>query len=570
MIEPQPPERVMDTPLKDLQAVDQSEKILTGRTPERTMSDSGCSFYELYGLNRAMKLFVELNNIDLTKKLWVLSGTEPDYGHYNPQVKGHSNVVSLDGLFLEATRLRKALRDNADEAQSTTDIEVQLIMQLIAKYSPTIEVEPNRIKGLLSQHSDDNVLNIGDPWRVTNKHIDEPRVKTIDYESGERATAGDTRVPNGINRDIRSRLTDFNYTGTAGAMKDLEYAWSDIKPGENWDRDWLFGTKERAGFRVFMKRASHWSDKMVEQPTVENIAGARRCWERVEQEIDKRRNHYFQTENRDINIPNYDDSDGLHPMDVLTKNMKMLSRQCKQQLTYLEYYRTDIFPKFILEHIETFADLHVMSYSGERSVNKDDFELYRYMWDDHLESYGIDPATFDPHADATEFINLLILFYSKKGSRTLSYLDPDLSSVLEEKITDGIMEKFPVEVAEKEATLDQMMFPQTQELPGGAYDRIVASWSFSAHMMPKMTANDLINGVWPEIDRLLTRNGRATIFPIGHYGEEPKWIEQTIHDYLRISGSRWTVDLSKDTAQEGKYEGDETFMKDKLLVIIKH
>ncbi len=108
-----------------------------------------------------------------------------------------------------------------------------------------------------------------------------------------------------------------------------------------------------------------------------------------------------------------------------------------------------------------------------------------------------------------------------------------------------IREKFPQPTVEKEAEFVEAMFPKTGMFAKESFDRILMSWSWSAHMLGDMTEDELVNTVWPELDRLLAQGGIANIFPIGHHGVSPEWVADTLTKYIDKSGAKWEFDLER-------------------------
>ena len=67
------------------------------------------------------------------------------------------------------------------------------------------------------------------------------------------------------------------------------------------------------------------------------------------------------------------------------------------------------------------------------------------------------------------------------------------------------------------------------------FDRIVASWSISAHMFAAMSASDFMN-VWDETDRLLQKDGAAYIWPLSYYFHNPDELMDSVERYQASGG----------------------------------
>ena len=86
-------------------------------------------------------------------------------------------------------------------------------------------------------------------------------------------------------------------------------------------------------------------------------------------------------------------------------------------------------------------------------------------------------------------------------------------------------------------------------------------------MMGDMSKEQLVEEVWPELERLLAPSGAATISPIGHYDMDVATVSESIVEFLNKTGAKWDFKLSP--SGELKYDGDNTFANDYVLRIEK-
>ena len=593
------------------------QKILTGRTPEMTIEDGNGSFVEFFGLNQSMKVFLKLlgSEINADGGLWL--NNKGTY-HYNDRLE-ITNFLSTTDLCLENARLRKQVRSDFPELD-TTEIEAEVVYLMINRYSPGL-INKQEALTRVQQERPDHVLVVGDPWHVTNKHLDEPRIQTIDYEEGAYAGYGNTETIGEITSELDLRLgPDQRPTSHRGALDEMEYAWdgvflkSDDDVSWLWDNsalpdnfsannisykkveeevDWftdraLLGTKtlekmrgstppedeegtiitrivsdgysqpieevrsvfqkivakeipvKKVGVTFLVGIAERLSQELKTDSSSENLAAAQQAWEVVKEKLEQNPRHGKKID--------YDTSYGLHPIDNLLKTLNLTSNTAAQRINVLQVYRDEIFPNIIREHLEDLADIHVNAVVDGSAYDQDGLIWYRSLWNDFLVSKDIDPEKYRYHDPNSRFVDLLSDFFLLHGIRIVGELNPDFLEQVEAEKKEKIMEKFPPPKYEQEARFTEMMFPQTQSLPAHSKDRIIMSWSWSAHMLQTMTEEELVGVVWPELDRLLANGGLANIFPIGHHGVDHQWVLDTVNRYVQETGAKWQVSMDRQVS----------------------
>ena len=255
------------------------QKLLTGRTPEQTIADGNGSFVEFYGLNQSMKaLFGLLSREMRDGVLWLRNEGVREFDENTGRA---TNFQSIDGLCLENAKLRKQVRQELGDV-STHEIEVEIAMRMVEKYRPGLAYREEMIVRV-GQERADQVLIVGDPWHVTNKHIDEGRVQTIDYEEGTYAGAGSTETVGDVTGEIEEYLEqDMRPNSFSTALFELNESWGDIETGEDEDVDWLWndrslpeGFKPNSVTYKEIEEVVEWDDWDRELLGVETLAKLR-------------------------------------------------------------------------------------------------------------------------------------------------------------------------------------------------------------------------------------------------------------------------------------------------------
>ena len=255
---------------------------------------------------------------------------------------------------------------------------------------------------------------------------------------------------------------------------------------------------------------------------------------------------------KDVDIIDYDTSHGLHPIDYLTKILRGVAENQSTGIDVLGYYRDRVYPKIIHKYLEDLADLHIMSATSQREVDPKKKKKYLEKWGKFLEKSGKDPSRYDLLSPDSDFVDLLINFWLQTGIKEIKSLDPKLYNQIFAEESEMVEAAFPVTIKSHDADFIRGMFPLTQEIKD-QYDRIIMHWSFSAHMMGDMSKEQLVEEVWPELERLLAPSGAATISPIGHYDMDVATVSESIVEFLNKTGAKWDFKLSP--SGELKYDG---------------
>ncbi len=574
-----------------------SQKILTQRSVERTYRDGGGDFESFFGLDNVMKAFVRLNTDKIEdgvfwrrdKGNFYWSGKEDD----------EINYVGMNELCLEEAKLRKEVgeeealkkmlekyspdimktddeiavevkREPSDRILVVGDPDHMINRQLDRPGVDTIDYEDGfdaraagskTVNGVISEI--DNHLE-GDTrahsYSTANYELDEfcnqepgenpetdwycdPRQLPEGYYPLEREYVQievEDIVPSG-----RSLMGTTDSPGSIYSEDDRDTVAKTIKTVEG-DYSYPFEKVEAfanevgndpekirgVGIVFLVGTARRLSENLAADSSPENMALAKKSWEAVKIKLD-------QNPRKGIK---YDTTEGLHPFETFASSLNQTTRNAVTELEVLYEYQTKIFPETIRKHLEELAEIHISVTTDPNKFEDPKTMNYIHEWKDFLETKGIKSKDLDiEHPEI--FIDTLIQFLLIKGINSLDKVAPGFFEEVKSEEKRKIRERLPQTVLEKEAKFIEMMFPETQALPAHSYDRVVMSWSWSAHMLKDMTSEELVNKVWPELDRLLATGGIANIFPIGHHGVDYKWVEKTIKDYLQKTGARWEVDI---------------------------
>ncbi|MBI2550933.1 class I SAM-dependent methyltransferase [Candidatus Uhrbacteria bacterium] len=86
-------------------------------------------------------------------------------------------------------------------------------------------------------------------------------------------------------------------------------------------------------------------------------------------------------------------------------------------------------------------------------------------------------------------------------------------------------------------------------LPDHSFDRLVASWSISAHLFPELKPQQFAH-YWEEIHRLLKKDGVAVIWPIYRGNEEA--LAKSLKEYARLGGDACVLPFSSETSDNNE------------------
>ncbi|MDQ5951288.1 MAG: hypothetical protein QG639_565 [Patescibacteria group bacterium] len=539
-------------------------KILTARNPEQVMEDSGESFEDTFGLSRVLKAL----------KAVFASGTcAVDFG--SSRFQGEYQPDSIEDLYLKAAHYRKNFVRPEFPDMPDDQLDYELFKFLLYQYTDLGEDEFPPPEFLL-QFKDDRLLNIGDPFQRINQVLDEPRVHTLDYESGEEAGQNQTRSIKDVVDPIANVLERWDQRDSSywTAYSDLEFHFQHVPEGTDYDTDWTFGytnpeTNERVpGITNLVQSARELTIDLETNASTDNIRKVKDAWLAVRDKLYDRKRHHWEVEGKDITKPqeNYDTDFGLHPIDYLSKSIAYMSNVGANNAAVLEYYSENIYPGLIHEYIEHLADAHTKAYEGQSKVEAAVFYKYQRQWRNFLTDRGFDSDNYNPYAVDSKFVDLLTEFFLYNGIKIVEFIDEKLYEEMEEQIKDVINSAFPTKVKSKEAKFIKGIFPYTQELPAESYDRVLASWSVSAHMFPEMSTEMFVDEIWKELDRLLAPGGQAVFYPIGHYGESAEGICRTIDLYNQKYNRNLTYEL--DSSGQS-YSGRDVFANDRTLTVRK-
>ena len=558
-------------------------KILTGNSPEKVVENSVCSFDQVFGLSREMKA--------LRSMLGEPKGTAENGSFYYETDEG---TVLADTLWFKMSSLRTRITNMSPNDRIAFRIENpshEALKAMMQEYLSELNIPDPEY---LDQFQDDKVLYIGDPFQIIGRRMDEKRINTLEMETGEEALANITRTPEDAIRTTRGEYNGGGYRGSRyrNAEDDLEEYYrtvdkdSFLNSDGSYDFDqmqrvaedcgWLFGSEKPEvgstieGFAYIMGRAVRLTDELKKDQSEEKFEAVKAAWKAVQDKLRERRDHYLEKKGIDVTKPeqNYDTSDGLHPIDTLSKSANIMAMEALDKVNCLKVYLKDIYPSVVNEFIEDLADAHALaSVEGKIVVDPETFSRYLEEWNKFLKSKDIDASKYDPYHREAMFIENLTEFFSTQGTKLVQLLDPDLYRRIKEVEDEMISKAFPPKVRSKEARYIKGGFPYTQQLPPGEYDRIPCSWSWSAHIGHRLSTEQYIDEIWPELDRLLAKGGISVIYPFEHYGGSIEGVLSTIDSYNKKYGGN----LRYRTHPSGQSDdrGSGTYDRDIVLVIEK-
>lgn len=192
----------------------------------------------------------------------------------------------------------------------------------------------------------------------------------------------------------------------------------------------------------------------------------------------------------------------------LCKNIFYAGTDVERMKVY-QRYENNVLPKLLYENIEDLMDLLFVKGANELSYD------IRMKLNEAIKNTGLNPVDWSPLKTGAKPFDVLQEFVKADGLNSIKELSPDLGKTIDDQATKMMEQINPTPDNVDGAPTLKMMFPFTQELRAGSYDRVLASWSFSTRMLPIMTDEQIVNEVWPELDRLLSHDGIAVIFPIG-------------------------------------------------------
>jgi hypothetical protein len=292
-----------------------------------------------------------------------------------------------------------------------------------------------------------------------------------------------------------------------------------------------------------------------ETQLTDDLMDATAKWKEVSKLLTERKLHYA-AQGKDITKPDYDTIWGDSPLDGLSKATFRMCQEAANKLGIICHYRDDVFPSIFYKYLEDIAEAAV---SPSKNASAENIAAFNTMLKDHNEKMGFEDA--DPITNAQQFLESLQSFLQSHGASVIGLLDPALGMQLQYEEQLVTREKFPYKPKTKNSKMVEAVYPNVgEELGDAKFDRILASWSITAHAMPNMTDEE-IKAIWRKTDELLKPNGIATFYPIGHYGNSREQIEQTLQAHASSTGSLMSWEFHKS--------GDERFPDDDVLVLKK-
>lgn len=470
---PKPPE----TPAEKYPDLD-AAKMRTARTHEVIMEVTGLSYATLFGETRVVKVLKE-----------IFSQRDPD----EIALYALRNSKDKDGKLLE---------------------DVDVVLKVAEKFF-SVELDPEEVNRKLEGTGDDTFLNVGDPYEVLGKTLDRESSTTIDYEPGSEGRMGEIRRQEQLIETARDIVLGhggdgWSGRGILGAVEAQEFY--------NEHGDPALRDKVADEFADRMLGLAIQAADLVETPDItsaqlDELQG-------VIDEINAARAAYY---------PHYcslrDEMSGhdgggfgaLFPPDPSESFFTVTAsfdKKLREDAAILSVYLSDVYPKLVHRYIEHIADAHLNPVVGadERYI-----EHYYEKWRSYLTTRGVEnPESYNPFEEDSHFVDHLIGFFRNEGIGMVWSIDPALAEQMNREATEALKLAMPFKKQSKRSEYITGVFPYCDELSGKTYDRILASWSVTAHAMDHMTDTELSEFFELTIG-MLNPGGIAVMYPIGHY-----------------------------------------------------
>ena len=112
-----------------------------------------------------------------------------------------------------------------------------------------------------------------------------------------------------------------------------------------------------------------------------------------------------------------------------------------------------------------------------------------------------------------------------------------------EKLRTKLIDDVRLRKKPEHALVVKAMFPFLP-FENSSFDRLVASWSISAHVFPVMTREEFAT-CWREIERVLAKDGEAFIFPLDYYYSPNDLAEgefyETLNEAKKLYDMEWEL-----------------------------
>lgn len=161
-----------------------------------------------------------------------------------------------------------------------------------------------------------------------------------------------------------------------------------------------------------------------------------------------------------------------------------------------------------------------------------------------------------------EFANMLIQFHLDNKLETLSFVDRDLAFQVEQARVSQLEQMIGIRQLAKRAQVKHEVFPDTSLEPESV-DRLVASWSVTAHALHRMNRNE-VKDLFVEMDRILKVGGQATLFPMDYSRDSLKWDQDDIKNIIKEYNDENDAQLVPQFT-----EGQGSYRKHSVLIVTK-
>ena len=529
---------------EELLSIDEAKRR-SGKQPERIMNETNQTFHTCFGLSAEMKAL--------------------------------RNIIPPERADFDNTCLEMAEEYHRMKKQNPQDPEVKAkVLVKILREQYDIELEEAAAQAQIDTQGSDRLLDIGSPY-VKLASLFGKRVTTIDYEYSEDHQNDSIRSrneaasqhANGTGYLCESIASNATTPERLKPLLDGRYQ-EDQKNPTGRGLAQVFNDREELGHAFSAGRVT--TEDAIEQLShLINEMQNLRAQAALVTELAQPKSP-FRDPRRKFD-PTISD-EGNHVAGGLGEIFKDIfyQRTDLEAMRVFQDYEKEVLPGVVYENVEDLMDMLFA-----KPLNQMDYRV-KDILEGSVDRLGMDSKKWDPlQPGARPFDVLQEMIKSPNGPhsyasgfdllKNLGTLEADeLVDAMNRRVTEKMSEINPVKSrGVEDVEIRRMLFPYTQELAPHSFERILASWSFSVRMLPKIPSEQIVEEVWPELDRLLTPEGIAVIFPIGYYinelteeGKDTTTPEERLGNTLKEYNNRgkgtnlkWEFRNSQDNAIDG-------------------
>lgn len=520
-----------------LRLIDSDEKALTARNPEDIMKMTNFDYETLFGLSKEKKAI---------REIFIVNGI--------------TDVSKIDEMFLEIDRKTRSLL-----GRDATDVSSKVFEETIKYYLSDAKIPD---QSFINKFTDDQLLNIGDPYQKLGREIDEDRNYTIDYEYDTEISANSLKPVKEIEEKVMDAIAyghkgQFFNTYNFGKNAVDEYLKNKDDPNikkiysiNDWDIKWLYGYKDSQtgkhimGLDDYIQKGLDLIEEIMREPNFKNFEKGIEIWEKIGVQLESRRKHISENIEARKSLSLGNGYQIVHPMDTISRSAFYAQKSAYEGLKAIYYYKRKVFWQVIKPHLKDLVEAHKELINEVEIDNKSVNDTYVYEWKKYLSQHGYEPDNYS-FPEFGLYKNVL-KFYLERGSDVIDALDPAIYAEIKNKEIKLMEKEFKARVMPKRAHILKGMFPFTDKIfEDNKFDRILASWSISTHMFHNMDYKDLVN-TWKEMDRILKRGGKVIMFPVKFGFDMEKEIRETLLLYNQENNNIFDFEIKDDPWEEYK------------------